>query len=61
MYPLGRGTHKHVAQQTVDLDVNSCFDAFLREVWVGGGGLPPPAPKIVKEGDAKTGAGCLAT
>lgn len=46
-------------QQFVELDPQACFVAFLREVWIAGGGLPGPAPAIIAQGDEQTRKGCV--
>lgn len=53
------GTQKVTLQEQVALSPGDCFDAFLQEVWIGGGGLGPIRPKILVEGDPSTRKGCI--
>ena len=56
---MDTGTHKEVVEQEVALSTEAAFDAFFSEVWIGGGGLGPIAPAIVKEGDGQSHQGSI--
>ncbi|CAE7937815.1 Aurkb, partial [Symbiodinium necroappetens] len=51
------GSRTVEVQQLVEMDPESCYDAFLSKVWKEGGGLG--TPKILQEGDPVTGADCV--
>ncbi|CAE8644841.1 unnamed protein product [Polarella glacialis] len=56
------GTRREELQQLVECGPEACFEAFLRDVWVGGGGLGPFGPittRILEKGDPVTGEGSI--
>merc|ERR1712039_508935 len=46
-----------VVTQVVDLAPDRCFDHWVKEVWIAGGGLG--AARIIEEGDPTSRAGCV--
>eukprot|EP00928_Gymnodinium_smaydae_P093170 TRINITY_DN77208_c0_g1_i1.p1 TRINITY_DN77208_c0_g1~~TRINITY_DN77208_c0_g1_i1.p1 ORF type:complete len:161 (+),score=27.30 TRINITY_DN77208_c0_g1_i1:169-651(+) len=56
---MDSGSRQEVLRQHVALAPAECYDAFLRDVWLGGGGLPGPPPRIVVPGDPASGQGCV--
>eukprot|EP01065_Artemidia_motanka_P041557 TRINITY_DN5406_c0_g1_i1.p1 TRINITY_DN5406_c0_g1~~TRINITY_DN5406_c0_g1_i1.p1 ORF type:complete len:172 (+),score=54.08 TRINITY_DN5406_c0_g1_i1:76-516(+) len=52
-------TNKEVLDISIKCTPQEAHQGFLQHVWIGGGGLGPIPPGIVKEGDSVTRQGCI--